>query len=427
MLSGPARSSTFREEEGAPEAGSSPEGIDYERLTHDGRLLVHVVATEKHFVDHLAPVWKALPPEVRGTFYTGGSPSQMRLAYLQAARVYGIQEVAAGLPKPHHHGLVLVAASGDLNRATKSSPKMRAVMFEHGCGLSYNRRQNSYAGARNRPNVDLFLFPNEASASKQREVHPDRKIVVLGSSPRLDPWAPGGAARSAWEPPERPVVALSFHWECPVVPETRSAMPFYRKHLGALLDRGWDIIGHAHPRIIDVANEVYASYGIEVVTEFDEVLARASLYAVDNSSTLYEFAATGRPVVTLNCPLYRKGVSHGLRFWEHIPGLQCDTPQELAPTIERALSDPPEAQELRRDAVEHVYPYHDGRATQRSIDLILEQLVSTSTHFPPPPPWKPAVEYHVVVGGEVIDVKTVRREAQVLAAKRGGTVSTIQN
>ena len=53
----------------------------------------------------------------------------------------------------------------------------------------------------------------------------------------------------------------------------------------------------------------YEAHGIEYVPDFDDVLRRADVYACDNSSTLYEFASTGRPVVVLNAPWYR---------WKHI-------------------------------------------------------------------------------------------------------------
>ena len=51
--------------------------------------------------------------------------------------------------------------------------------------------------------------------------------------------------------------------------------------------------------------------------DFDEVMERSTLYICDNSSTLYEFASTGRPVVVLNAPWFRRDIEHGLRFWEH--------------------------------------------------------------------------------------------------------------
>lgn len=394
----------------------------------DRPLKVYALASEQHFVDHLAPIWKALPAEVRGVFYTGGGPGNPRLSHHQAIAVHGIEEACTGLPRRKTYGLALTAASGDLNRTVRSAPFMRAVFFEHGCGLAYNRWQNSYAGAHHRPNVDLFIFPNELSAVRQRSVHTERRVEVIGSSPRLDPWASGGKLHKTLERRQRrsaqPTVCLSFHWDCPVVSETRTALYWYRKHFGELLGRGYEVVGHAHPRIIDQAALAYKQFGIETIRDFDEVLARADLYAVDNSSTLYEFAATGRPVVVLNCPRYRKTVSHGLRFWSHIPGVQVEGPGELPAAIERALLDPPDLRELRQRAVNAVFPRLDGKATERAVALVLEQLAVTAAEYPEPdmvvsessaPVW-------VVKGpqGSVHEF-LVQGEANRLFKKRGGT------
>lgn len=328
--------------------------------------LVHSIATETHFVDHLAPVWAALPAEMRGNFFTGKAQST-----LKRAQKYGI-EAQPTLPPRHRagaglQGVGLVCASGDLERFVIGAPRLPMVFLEHGCGLSYSVTQNSYAGSGNRPNVVQFIFPNELSAAKQRMVHTTTPITVVGSSPKLDSWVGKAKPTNA-----KPIVALSFHWDCTVVPETRSALYWYRKHFADLLELDVEIVGHSHPRVTELAKVAFRTAGIRYISEFDEVLATADLYCVDNSSTLYEFAATGRPVIALNCPRYRREVRHGLRFWDLVPGIQCDDPQSLGATILEALEDPPHARLLREQAIRAVFPQNDGQCAARTAQTILD-------------------------------------------------------
>jgi CDP-glycerol glycerophosphotransferase (TagB/SpsB family) len=135
-----------------------------------------------------------------------------------------------------------------------------------------------------------------------------------------------------------------------------------------LADR-YEVIGHGHPRIWPVLEPQYRRFGIEPVAEFDDVMARAAVYVCDNSSTIYEFASTDRPVVVLNAPWYRREVEHGLRFWSLIPGEQVAGPEELPRAIDRALAEDPYA-ERRREVVAEVYAYTDGKAAARAADAI---------------------------------------------------------
>jgi hypothetical protein len=103
---------------------------------------------------------------------------------------------------------------------------------------------------------------------------------------------------------------------------------------------------------------------------------RADLYIMDHMSTLYEFASAGRlgqgrPVVVLNAPMYRRNVEHGLRFWSAADvGIQVDQPQDLVKSVYEALADSKERKRLRKEAVEQVYAYTDGKCSERAGDAI---------------------------------------------------------
>lgn len=298
------------------------------------------IASEGHFVDHLLPVWMALPEEMRGTFYR------------KTRAPVGSQKT-------------LVASSGDLHRSRKLG-RPTAIM-EHGCGQSFggDRRgawSSSYAGGNGR-DAQLFLHPGPHPAARERARYPEARIEIVGC-PKLD-------ALPRKERNGSPVVAVAFHWDCRISQETRSAAPHFMVPLHALAKTGIKIIGHGHPRIIDALARHYVKYGIEVVRSFEEVCARADVYLNDASSTLFEFASTGRPVVVLNPPIYRRNVNHGLRFWDAATvGIQVTPRESLEEAVLEALADPPEQKAAREAALSLVYAYRSGAAERAAAVLM---------------------------------------------------------
>jgi hypothetical protein len=130
---------------------------------------------------------------------------------------------------------------------------------------------------------------------------------------------------------EKPVVAITFHWDCKLFPETRSALDHYVEHLGRfvrfLRTSGFEVIGHNHPRDGRLPT-IWRNLQVRLA-DVNEVRERADVLVVDNSSLAYEMLYLNRAVVTLNAPWYRRDVEHGLRFWEHIPGWAVDGPEDL--------------------------------------------------------------------------------------------------
>jgi DNA-binding transcriptional LysR family regulator len=242
---------------------------------------------------------------------------------------------------PDMPDVALVASYGDLRRARRSRFR-RIVLAQHGAGQSYSNTNPHYPGGSDNGDVGLFLAPNEYAANRWRQAYPRAAVEVVGS-PRLD-------SLPVREP--GPVTAcVSFHWDGYLCPETRSALPHYRNVLGEL-SRSVNLIGHGHPRTN--LGPMYRKLGIEFVPSFDEVCRRADVYVCDNSSTIFEFAATGRPVVLLNSPAWRRDVNHGLRFWDaaHV-GINVDEPGQLVGSVLEALQDDHHAD--REDALNLVY------------------------------------------------------------------------
>jgi UDP-N-acetylglucosamine:LPS N-acetylglucosamine transferase len=115
----------------------------------------------------------------------------------------------------------------------------------------------------------------------------------------------------------------------------------------------------------------YESHGIKIEKNFDEVMEIADLYINDCSSTLYEFCVTGKPVVILNSPHFRKHITHGIRFWEYTDiGPVVEKPEELIPAINDALSST-----LYKDNIDKMltdlYP-HFGNAAKTTAEAIID-------------------------------------------------------
>ena len=164
------------------------------------------------------------------------------------------------------------------------------------------------------------------------------------------------------------MVAVSFHWQGYECPEWRNALPWYRSAIVAL-SKEVHVIGHAHPNQPREAIRFYEAHGIEYVPDFDDVLRRADVYACDNSSTLYEFASTGRPVVVLNAPWYRKEADHGLRFWDAANvGVNVEEPKFLRLARSTQSWRYPSIYDATH-ALDTVYAYRTG-AAQRAADAI---------------------------------------------------------
>jgi len=302
---------------------------------------------EPQFLDHLAPVWRALPE--RGRFLVPpellGRATGLGVA-AEPLRV-DMRRPAAGDPARR----ALVASYGDMKKARRLGYGSFAFL-EHGIGQSYNgdhhsARHPSYAGGMDRADVDLFLVPNETAAAAWRAAYPRAAVVIVGS-PRLDALPRRGPGPGS-------VVAVSFHVSFSFSPETHSAYGHFREALPGLAKR-YQVIGHAHPRWADTMVREYRRLGIPFVPDFADVCRQADVYVCDNSSTLYEFASTSRPVVVLNQPTYRRNVNHGLRFWEAATvGVQVEQPGDLIAGVEAALADPVERQRDRETALNIVY------------------------------------------------------------------------
>ena len=229
----------------------------------------------------------------------------------------------------------------------------------------------SGSGGQRHHGVIGYICPSETVAARWRNA----PAAAVGC-PKLDLMAGLRAATDRSDDP--PLVVFAWHWDCLLVPETRSALDHYVADLPALKERieqqGWDVQHHFHPKWrgapIDASN---------VLADEVSVFRWASLLVVDNSSLAYEAAALDIPVVLLNAPWYRRDVEHGLRFWEYPPGIQVDDPEHLMSlnlwdfvtpgTVHHRASEV-----LGKRAAEHAYTAVDGKASERAAAFITSLL-----------------------------------------------------
>lgn len=249
------------------------------------------------------------------------------------------------------------------------------IWIEHGCGQSFGTNSQYYAGGDKHERCLLFISPHERTADRWRKRYPTTPIAVVGC-PKLDPWHRGDRP----EPTGR-TVAIAFHWDNRIYPETRSAFDHYSKGLRAVVEsfrgQGWEVLGHAHPRAHRRLNRYWNTLGVEYVETCAEVFDRASVLVSDSPSLTAEFMSLDRPVLTLNAPWYRRSVSHGERFWDW-PLHYIEGSSELAETVLEGLE----------SARWHPYAYADGKAAQRASEAILDLLGETvPTTATRPVPW----------------------------------------
>jgi hypothetical protein len=345
------------------------------------------LARRRHLAEHMAPVWLALPEEARGPF--------MVLDDASAAAVErtGVTPTRLPVRSPQRIKLppldtVVVAGYRDL--LSVNGKAQRIALMTHGIGQSYAGRHDGAGdwigspGGLDRGPVGMFLHPGPHPAARDRERYPRARIEVVGS-PMLDRLH--RKPRSGRDP----VIAVTTHWDPQFLPgqrgwqacpETHSAL--LCSHFGgwfgvldaiAELAKRYHVIGHGHPGAhtgnIDDMSLVWEGMGIEVVRDFDEVCRKADLLVADNSSVIYEFAATGRPVVLLDPPWYDRNVGHGLRFWSasHV-GLHVSDPRALADTVAEALVDNGRHWREREDALDMVFGYREHAAERAAVALL---------------------------------------------------------
>jgi len=264
---------------------------------------------------------------------------------------------------------VVVFSYGDLKKMNDKGKKI--IFCDHGTGFYYNESHPSYAGSHTgRENVVLRLSPNHIHAEKEKETL-DCPIEIIGM-PKLDRFA-----NKYWRVHKgKPTIAISFHFDCRVNNETRSSFSHFERALPWLKEH-FKVLGHGHPRILDRIKPYYKKYGIPIVEDFEEVIKRADCYIIDNSSTIYEWCITKKPIVLLNAPFYRRNVEHkgNPRFWRLSDiAPHCNQPEDLVRCVYEAVNNHDLYLPAIESAREEVLGFTDGKCAERAKEAIIKHI-----------------------------------------------------
>ena len=333
--------------------------------------------SQPHYFDHVAPLAHrlGLTVQVGAGFLSPAEDKSLGLVEPFAEPPSGlrVEPFAEAPTKPaRRHDAALVMGPGDIRTAVRYGWKRIAYLC-HGIGQDYNRMLAAAAPGENIPwdAVDVVLLPSEYAAERFKPLCPDAELLVVGQ-PKMD------ALREIQTGYASRIAALSFRWNHQRAPEASGAMEHYAEGLAEVREylqgHGITLIGHGHPRVLTNLIPVYRVAGMSVFSSFTEIVEHAAVYACDNSSTLFEFAALDRPVVVMNAPYYRRNVNHGGRFWDWADvGEQVDGPDELGPAILRAIEDD-QTYARRREVVSEVLPLTDGKASERAAEALRERF-----------------------------------------------------
>jgi hypothetical protein len=329
-------------------------------------------ARRLHFVDHMAPIWRALHEKERGHFYVPETLMGHALNRgVAATALQGREDDAINVLVPNGIAPILVSAYGDMQSVKRNNPQRPIFMMEHGVGLTFDHP--GYAGGTGlRRSVKFFLAPNEFIRRKTAKALGAVPQAVIGT-PKLDGFAKAEGGRQKAEGGKR-TVAISFHWDGKrVAAEAGNAFEHYKFILPVLAERDdYHLIGHGHPKFMHYLAPIYESLGVEIVWDFSEVMERADLYVNDCSSTMYEFLVTGKPVVMMNAPWFRRDVNFGIRFWDYADiGPQVERAEDLPQVIAEQLAGGSEAfREAREKTVRELYPFLGQSAARAAGALV---------------------------------------------------------
>lgn len=196
------------------------------------------------------------------------------------------------------------------------------------------------------------------------------KVIETGW-PKLDPLFAG---RTEPPRPPAPTQRPCVLYHSTFSPSWSAARLLHDTVKALVAEDRWDWIVALHPKSAPETVAMYRALECSNLrfSEDDNILnefRRADVMVSDTSSALNEFLVSGKPVVT---------------FRNRRPGPQLidiSRPEDLKPSLERALSYPPELMAAIRAFGQRLHPYTDGRSSERVVDAV-EALLRDGLQLP---------------------------------------------
>lgn len=307
-------------------------------------------ASRPNYIDHLAPIW-----------HKGGAiRDRFGVANQRLAEYAAEQDISAEVIEPKRLANPTVVAGYRDTRRLRN----QIIYLEHGVGQSYGDQHPAYSGGTGRGHIGLLLVPNERSKGE----HPNAKVVGM---PKLDEVFQRAIVKMNYPS----IVCVSFHWRCRISPYAGTLFDYYKSGVLELAEHYDKTILHAHPLIADEVERWAKETEIEFEPSFRSVLDRADVYCVDNSSTLWEFAATGKPSLALGHPMWQAAPQLWPRFnCDMLPGLEITNPADLVDAVSWSIENYRDLQIAALRPLANVFTYLDGSSTERALSAIISYL-----------------------------------------------------
>lgn len=313
---------------------------------------IDVTASQPHYLDHMEPIFAALPARLQGTVHPVESPCY----------------------RPYRGRIAMVAGWVDVQHLRNMN---QMIYVEHGAGQAYlgdtkTATLPGYSGGGSRHSgVIGYICPSDTVAERWAPAP-----AVAAGCPKMDRWI-------GVQPDVPRSVCFAWHWDAgerlTLSPEMRGAWEHYRDYLPSIVEaweqQGWTVFGHSHPRWGGSIDRAMTEAGLCVLETDADVFQHCEVLVVDNSSIGYEFALLGRHTIWMNAPWYRRHIEHGLRFWSHIPGYSVDVESMLKLELDDMLDI---EDEFRESQMADVYaPWSQmGMAADRAAEWITELVDS---------------------------------------------------